>query len=180
MSDPAAVPVPGLPFEERHDLPYVDAKSVGAADFYLVINATFRYVLRKFGVEGLRRYWSEMGATYYAPVTDAWRRGGLDQVAHYWGAFFRAEPGAVVHVERCEDRVDLRVEVCPAIGHLRKHGRDIVPCYCQHCYFVSEAIAAPAGLTVRIEGGNGRCRQLFVSRDAGVPPQDLSQIEDAR
>jgi hypothetical protein len=162
------------------DLPYVDAKPVGAADFYFAVNATFRFVLSRFGIEGLRRYWSEMGATYYAPVTDAWRRGGLEQVARYWSAFFRAEPGAVVQVNRRDEHVELRVEVCPAIRHLRDHGREIVPCFCQHCFFVSEAIARPAGFTVRVEGGNGSCRQLFLAGDTDCPPQELSRIEDAQ
>ena len=34
---------------------------------------------------------------------------------------------------------------------------------CQHCYFVGEAVAAPAGLTVRVSGGNGSCVQRFTN-----------------
>jgi len=35
-------------------LPYTDTKPVGAADSYFAINATFRFVLNKFGIEGSR------------------------------------------------------------------------------------------------------------------------------
>jgi len=37
-------------------LPYTAAKPVGAADFNFAINATFRFILRRFGREGLRRW----------------------------------------------------------------------------------------------------------------------------
>ena len=157
-------------------LPYTDAKPVGAADFYFAINATFRFVLNKLGIEGLRRYWTDLGSHYFAPVAARWTAGGLPAVAEYWRAFFAAEPGAEVEVRESPDAVTLDVKVCPAIKHLRTHGREIVPCFCQHCYFIGEAMAAPAGLTVRIEGGNGSCRQSFHRCDAASAPQDLARI----
>jgi hypothetical protein len=160
-------------------LPYTDKKPVGAADFYLAINATFRFVLNKFGVAGLHQYWTEIGTTYFSPVSKVWRARGLEGVAEHWQAFFAAEPGADVAVSCTKDAVALEVKVCPAIQHLRRHGREIVPCFCQHCYFVSEAMAAPAGLTVRVEGGNGNCRQTFLRREAVPPPQDLGEIKEA-
>jgi hypothetical protein len=163
----------------ERELPYTDNKAVGAADFYFAINATFRFILNRFGSEGLRHYWTDLGARYFAPVSAAWRTRGLNGVAAYWQAFFAAEPGAEVEVLSTADSVKLEVKICPAIRHLRESGREIVPCFCQHCYFISEAIAQPAGLTVRIEGGNGTCRQTFLRRDAAVPAQDLSRIKEA-
>jgi hypothetical protein len=171
MPDPAPVSSP---------LPYRDTKPVGAADFYFGINATFRFIAARFGLEGLRRYWQELGASYYAPVAEQWRRDGLSGVAEYWRAFFAAEPGAVVEVEEDEREVRVDVKVCPAIKHLRDHGREIVPCFCQHCYFVSEAIAVPAGLAVRVSGGNGTCTQRFLKHDARRDPQRLEDIVEAR
>jgi hypothetical protein len=159
-------------------LPYTDTKPVGAADFYFAINATFRFVLRKFGIEGLRRYWIDLGARYFAPVSARWSTGGLPAVADYWRAFFAAEPGADVEVSSGDASVTVNVRVCPAIAHLRKGGREIVPCFCQHCYFIGEAMAAPAGLTVRVEGGNGSCRQTFLRRNAVSVPQDLARIKE--
>jgi hypothetical protein len=165
--------------KEIAPLPYADSKAKGAADFYFAINATFRFILGKLGVEDLRRFWTGLGHNYFAPVTEAWKRGGMEAAAVYWKAFFAAEPGAEVEVVSANDSVILDVKVCPAIHHLRKHQREIVPCFCQHCYYVSEAMAEPAGMTVRIEGGNGSCRQTFLRRDASIPPQDLSAIKEA-
>ncbi len=165
--------------EELSPLPYTDAKPVGAADFYFAINATFRFLLDRFGMDGLRRYWDDLGIHYHAPVTARWQERGLAAVAEYWRASFAAEPGAEVQVVADDDMVTVQVDVCPAIKHLREHGREIVPCYCQHCYFVSEAIGRPAGLTVRVQGGNGSCRQTFFARDRAEKPQDMNDIKEA-
>jgi hypothetical protein len=158
-------------------LPYLDTKPVGAADFYLAINATFRFVLNRFSIEGLRRYWHDLGTRYYAPVSQRWKSGGLPAVAEYWRAFFDAEPGAEVDVTHSEHEVRLKVKTCPVIKHLRAQGREIVPCFCQHCHFVSEAMAAPAGLTVRVQGGDGSCVQRFVKRELCAEPQRLEDIK---
>jgi hypothetical protein len=165
---------------EISPLPYTDAKPVGAPGFYLAINATFRFVLARFGPEGLRQYWTDLGAKYFAPVTASWRAGGPPAVAAYWRAFFAAEPGADVSVTEAPDAVTLEVRVCPVIKHLRAQHREIIPCFCQHCYYVGEAMAAPAGFTVRVAGGNGSCQQTFLPRTAASAPQDLAQIVEAR
>ncbi|MBL9132873.1 MAG: hypothetical protein JNG86_16820 [Verrucomicrobiaceae bacterium] len=160
-------------------LPYTDTKPVGAADFYTAINATFRFVFRRFGREGLLRYWRDLGTRYYAPVSVRWQEGGMAAVADYWRAFFAAEPGAQAEVTLEDDAVRVCVKVCPAIAHLRAQGREIVPFFCQHCHFVSDAIAQPAGLTVRVSGGNGSCEQRFVKTGAEVAPQRLEDIATA-
>ena len=160
-------------------LPYLDNKPVGVADFYFAINATFRFIMKQSGLEGLRRYWRDLGTTYRAPVSAAWKERGLTGVAAYWRAFFSAEPGAEVEVASDNDSVVLEVRKCPAIAHLRKAGREIVPCYCQHCFFVSAATAAPAGISVRVEGGNGACRQTFARNGVAIPDQDLARIKEA-
>lgn len=160
-------------------LPYTDTKPVGAADFYTAINATFRFIFDRFGREGLLRYWRELGEKYYAPVSQRWAEGGLQAVAAYWRAFFDAEPGTEVEVTQFDNEVCVAVKTCPAIRHLRAQGREIVPFFCQHCHFVSEAVAIPAGLTVRVSGGNGSCMQRFVKQSASIEPQRLEDIATA-
>lgn len=161
------------------DLPYLDTKPVGAADFYYAINATFRFILVRLGHDGWRKYLEEAGRGYFAPVNQAWQRGGLPAVARYWRAFFDAEPGAVVEVTEQPDRVELQVRECPAIKQLRAGRREIVREYCQHCYFLGTARAEAAGLTMRLSGGNGSCRHTYARPEAGLPPQDPRQIREA-
>src|SRR5688500_3306921 len=134
----------------QSDLPFHDTKPQGAADFYFATNATFRFILKRFGAEGWRRYLGELGRGYYEAVNRRWREGGLDAVARYWRAFFAAEPGAVVDVTEHADRVEVHVRECPAIKHLRAGGREIVREYCQHCYHLGAARAEAAGLAMRL------------------------------
>lgn len=157
-------------------LPYQDTKPVGAADFYFAINATFRFIRQRLGEEALLRYWRDLGRHYFAPVARLWREGGRQSVAQYWKDFFSAEPGAKVEVREEGGAVVLDVQICPAIAHLRAGGREIDPGFCQHCYFVSEALAASAGMTARVEGGNGSCRQRFLAASSEIEPQDLRRI----
>lgn len=150
-------------------LPYHDAKPAGAADFYFAIQATFRFIFEQFGRQGLHRYWQDLGTSYFSPVTARWREGGLAAVADYWRAFFAAEPGADVTVRTTPEAVEVEVRVCPAIKHLRDHGREILPCFCEHCTVIGQAMAAPAGLTAQVVGGNGSCLQIF----SPTPPKPL-------
>ena len=154
-------------------LPYHDTKPQGAADFYYATNATFRFIRKRLGTAGLQRYWSDIGRDYYRPVTESWRAGGLPAVAAYWKAFFKAEPGGDdVEVVASEKSVVLNVRRCPAITHLRAGKREILSDFCEHCYYVSDAMAEGAGLAARVEGGNGACRQEFLPRAqaAAQPP----------
>lgn len=157
-------------------LPHTDVKARGAADFYAAINATFRFILERTGMDGLRRYWAELGRGYYAPVAERWRNGGLPAVASYWRAFFEAEPGAGVAVEETAEQVVVRVQRCPAIAYLCAHDRVITPCFCQHCYHVSTAIGEGSGIEVRVEGGAGTCVQRFARAGQFPYPQDPASI----
>ena len=161
-------------------LPYTDTKPKGSADFYFATNATFRFLLRRLGAAGWRNYLEELGRDYFAPANRRWQQGGLAAVANYWREFFAAEPGAAVEVRELPDRVEVRVQTCPAILHLRQAGREIVPEYCQHCYWLGAARAEAAGLTMRLGGGNGSCCHTFARPEAALPPQDLRAIAEAR
>lgn len=161
------------------DLPYTDTKPQGSADFYYATNATFRFILGRLGPEGWRRYLADLGRDYYAPVNARWRQGGLPAVARYWREFFSAEPGSQVEVSAAPDRVEVHVQVCPAIRHLRTGGREIVRDYCRHCFHLGTARAEAAGLTMRLAGGNGTCRQTFALPAANLPPQNPAAIADA-
>lgn len=159
-------------------LPYVDTKPQGAADFYYAVNATFKFIERRLGKEGLIRYWQDLGEKYMEPVWKQWQREGSQGIAAYWKQFFQAEPGAEVEVELCgKQEVLLKVKRCPAISHLRAGNREVLSEYCQHCYYISEAAAQRADYTVRVRGGNGSCEQRFVARDLAKEPQNMEEIK---
>lgn len=162
------------------ELPYLDTKAQGAADFYFAINATFRFLIERLGVDGWKRYLRELGQRYYQPVNVRWREGGLPAVARYWREFFAAEPGGEVEVEETPDRVVIHVRVCPALKHLRAGRREIVREYCQHCYWLGSARAEAAGLQMRLRGGDGSCAHTFAKAGAGLAPQVIGEIAETR
>lgn len=134
---------------------------MAAPDFYFAINATFRWLHDNWGETGLTAYWETMGREHFAEQTRLFAEGGLPAVAEYWSGFFAEEPGGTVTVERVGDEVIIDVQVCPAIRHLREHGREITPLYCQHCQVISQAMCDGAGIAVEVTGGGGSCRQSF-------------------
>ena len=146
---------------------------MSAPDFYFAVNAIFRHLHDRYGKAALIEYWRGLGRDYYASRAVNWRAGGAAAVAEDWSAYFAAEPGASVIVERPDERtVVLDVRVCPAIKHLRESGRDIVPYFCEHCDHVCGATAERAGFSFGRTGGMGSCRQTFtqltVSASAGA------------
>lgn len=158
-------------------LPYTDTKPQGAADFYFAINATFRFLYERLGRKAWIAYLEHLARGYFRPVNQAWQRGDLPSVASYWKAFFDAEPGGDVKVRASPDEVVIEVRECPAIAHLRRSGRAIVPYYCEHCAILGAARAAEAGFSMNLFGGNGSCRHVY--RRAGeLPPQNPADIKE--
>jgi len=157
-------------------LPYSDTKPEGAADFYFGINATFRFIINKYGRSAWIRYLREMGRGYFAPVNEQWAREGLPGVAAYWKEFFDAEPGANVSVIESENEVIVEVHQCPAISHLRSGDRKITNSFCQHCYYLNNARAEEAGLSMMVEGGAGSCTHRY--GPANALKQEMSDIKE--
>jgi len=134
---------------------------MSAPDFYFAINAIFRHLHDTYGQPALVEYWRCLGREYYRGRVAVWRAGGLPAIAADWQAYFAQEPQADVLVTHSAAAAELDVRVCPAIKHLRDHGRDIVPYFCEHCDHVCGAMAEAAGYTFERTGGQGACRQLF-------------------
>jgi hypothetical protein len=135
---------------------------MSAPDFYFGVNAIFRHLHDRFGMEALIDYWRSLGLEYYANRTNDWRDGGPQAIAEDWKQYFLSEPGAEVDVHATTDAAELDIRVCPAIKHLRESGREIVPYFCEHCDHVCGAMAESAGYTFERTGGMGSCKQRFV------------------
>src|SRR5215467_5567073 len=118
---------------------------MSAPDFYFAVNAIFRHLHDAHGKAALVRYWRSIGRDYYRARVERWKRDGARGIAADWERYFAAEPGAQVDVRFDERSTTLDVRVCPAIKHMREHGRDIVPYFCEHCDHVAGAMAESAG-----------------------------------
>lgn len=135
---------------------------MAAPDFYFAVNEIFRHINDHYGKAVLIDYWRSLGREYYRRRNSQWREKGLAAVAADWQAYFAQEPGAEVEVHQIAEAVELEVRTCPAIAHLRQHGRDIVPYFCEHCDHVCGAQAEAGGFRFERAGGMGSCRQRFV------------------
>jgi hypothetical protein len=135
---------------------------MSAPDFYFVNNAMFRHIHDRYGMDALVGYWRSIGEGFYATRAARWKALGTVEIARDWIVYFAEEPQADVQVTSDETSVDLDVRVCPAIKHLRDHGRDIVPYFCNHCDEVTSAMVEPIGYRFERTGGMGSCRQRIV------------------
>jgi hypothetical protein len=134
---------------------------MSAPDFYFVVNAIFRHIRDEHGKAALVEYWRCLGREYYRQRCRQWHDGGPEAIVADWREYFAREPQAEVEASVVGDGVLLDVRVCPAIKHLRDHGRDIVPYYCEHCDHICAAMAEESGYAFERTGGMGECRQRF-------------------
>lgn len=145
---------------------------MAAPDFYFAVQAIFRHLHERYGPEALADYWRALAREYYRDRIAAWKSGGLAAVAADWQAYFSQEPQADVEIVAGGQEVELIVRVCPAIKHLRDHGREIVPYFCDHCDQTCGAMAEAAGLAFQRRGGMGACRQRFFAGQRCEPEDD--------
>ena len=135
---------------------------MSAPDFYFAVNAMFRHLHDRYGKDRLVDYWRCLGREYYENRSRRWSQGGATAIAADWRNYFSKEPQASVQIEVRDHAVELDIQVCPAIKHLRDSGREIVPYFCEHCDHTCGAMAQAAGWRFERTGGMGSCRQRFV------------------
>lgn len=148
---------------------------MSAGDFYYAINATFRFIHDGWGKDALIAYWTAMAQDYHADVAARFREEGLGGVRQYWADYFAQEPGGDVAVTRTPASVEIDVRDCPAIRWLKSGDREIMPYYCEHCHYISTAIASQAGICFHLVGGGGTCHQTF-----SLEPAPVDRQEEAR
>ena len=157
-------------------LPYTDTKPLGHADFYFAVNATFRFIINHFGYEKLQEYWRDIGTRYYKPVSEQWklrrsrRRGGL--LARILCSGARRE---VVDVMQSADEVRLEVKHMPGRSSICAITGARSCLLLPALLFVSEAMAAPAGMTVRITGREWLLRAAIHVRSRATSRRKISR-----
>lgn len=138
---------------------------MSAPDFYFGVNAIARHIHDRYGKPALVHYWRSLATEYYAGRIARWQTGGLAEIERDWRDYFTREPGACVTVRNSGQAVELDIQVCPAVKHLRDNAREIVPYFCEHCDHTCGAMAAAAGFSFERFGGMGSCVQRFTRVD---------------
>ena len=131
-------------------------------DFHGALSFGIKFIVDRYGLEGLREYLNGLAKTMYAPLVTRLRGEGLIALREHWDHVFSVEDG---EYEMREDDGVLVLDVhqCPAIAHMKKHGYDIAPHFCEHTRMLNEAICNEAGYACSVDYDQdaGRCTQRF-------------------
>ncbi len=142
---------------------------MSANDFYFAVNAMFRHLHDRYGRDVLIDYCAPIGAGILPPACGqvAGRGAGGDRRRLAGLLRTRGWRSPSRSTAQPDGAVELDVQVCPAIKHMRDHGRDIVPYFCEHCDHVCSAMAEEAGFTFERRRGNGRLPPALRAGDGG-------------
>jgi hypothetical protein len=137
-------------------------------DFHISMNMLMRYILSRYGSEGLDEYLTRFARRYHAPLNEKIKREGLAPLAEYIRDVYEKEEG---HVDIKEDDGILEVEqkACPGISHIRKAGHEPVEGYFKTYRIIYGTICEDTPYDYELEyfdNATGACRQVF-KRGAG-------------
>jgi hypothetical protein len=131
-------------------------------DFHGALCYSIQYLDERYGEEATKAYLTQVGETFFAPLSEALKRDGLSALEKHWQQIFSLEEGSI-SLEYEGDVLVLKVKECPAITHLRSRGQLYTDRYCETTVVVNEAVCRGAGYacSCTYEPGQGQCVQRF-------------------
>lgn len=108
-------------------------------DFHGALSAGLEYLEQRFGPEAVREYLRQFAASFYAPLRADLLARGLPALKEHFERTYDAENGRY-SIESSADELVLRVEECPAVSHMRRHGYSVAPLFHETTKTVNEAI----------------------------------------
>jgi HSP90 family molecular chaperone len=120
-------------------------------DFHGAMSAGLAYLKQHYGAAAVRDYLRQFALTYYSAVTRAMQERGLVALREHVERIYQLEQGQV-NITFSEDEMQVQVEACPAVAHMRQHGYAVAPLFhetsrtvyaaiCEGTPFVSEWLA---------------------------------------
>ncbi len=131
-------------------------------DFHGALCYAIKYLDDTYDHQATREYLTQVGRTYFAPLSRKLQNAGLSALEKHWREIFNREGGRF-ELNYEGGQLVLRVHECPAIAHLKKIGQLFTDRYCQTTVVVNKTICAEAGFecSCDYEPGEGRCVQKF-------------------
>lgn len=124
---------------------------IGCAEFILVYDWTFAYLLRTYGAEAVERYWTEcISQDSQRHARELIIPGGFDGMQEYWGHTL-AEEEAGYTLTRTDQVFRIDMFACPSQGLLQAHGQREYPDYCEHCMGWIVPLMNEAGFVIHHE-----------------------------
>jgi len=135
-------------------------------DFHGALSVGLVYLERRYDEDAVREYLAQFARAYYAPLSEAIRRRGLEPLESHFSRIYALE-GGQVEIERDENQMTLRVEACPAVGHMRRQGYPVSRLFYETTKTVNEMICEGTPFEaelVEYDAATGRSIQRFRRR----------------
>ena len=131
-------------------------------DFHGAMSFGLKYVYDNYGDNGIKEYSENLANTVYSPLSKTLKKNGLRELEKHWKKIFDLEDAD--YKLFYEDNVlNLKINKCPAISHMKKYGYEIFEGFCEHCKILNAEICKNAGYQSSIEydQNKGKCLQKF-------------------
>ncbi len=131
-------------------------------DFHGAMSFGLKYVYDSYGDNGVKEYFKELANTVYSPLSKALQKKGLGELEKHWRKIFDLED-ADYELFYKDNVLNLKINKCPAISHMKKFGYEIFEKFCEHCRILNAEICRNAGCQSSIEydQNKGKCLQKF-------------------
>ncbi|MDD3725590.1 MAG: hypothetical protein PHI44_00095 [Candidatus Ratteibacteria bacterium] len=135
-------------------------------DFHGALSVAFEYLADRYGEEILEAYLVDVAENLYGGLIKKIRKNGIVELTKYWKDIFTEEEGKFFIKSDGNKKIELVVEKCPAIFHMKKMGYKVYNNFCIQCQITNKVIAEKVGYISEINYSvkNGRCRQVFKKR----------------
>ena len=131
-------------------------------DFHGAMSYGLKYVYDSYGDNGVKEYLKELVRTVYSPLSKALKKSGLRELEKHWKKIFDLEDAD--YKLFYEDNVlNLKINKCPAIRHMKKYGYEIFEGFCEHCKILNAEICKNADYqdSIEYDQNKGKCLQKF-------------------
>jgi hypothetical protein len=94
-------------------------------------NEVFKF-LESWGEEALTAYWLEISKSQSMLTLDLFRENGMEGMRQYW-EHIRIEENCDMDLDLNDDRLELRMNVCPSLSKIQDNDAEPMERYCDHC-----------------------------------------------
>ena len=108
-------------------------------DFHGALSAGIDYLELRYGEAAVRDYLRQFATTYYAPLKQALQDRGLVVLKEHYERVYDRE-GGKIGVSLSADELLIRIEACPAVTHMRRHGYRVARLFHETTRTVNEAL----------------------------------------
>jgi len=135
-------------------------------DFHATLNQGLIYLQERFGPAAVRDYLRQLGRTFYSPLNESLRRGGLEAIRQYLEKVY-SEENAEYEIQSNENDLEMKIARCPAVSHIRKSGFTVSDMFCETTKTIFETICEDTPfdfLLEEYEPETGKSRFRFFRR----------------